>query len=130
MMRLQIKNVYDCQKIIGCEGNHGNHIDAVFIPAETTNTGGKRKCVMLCPPNAGIYETHSMSSRDDSWIGFYLHRGYNVCLWNYRGAGLSQGYPSPVEVCDDGARLAAHVTDEYNIEFMVVHGESMGGKLL
>lgn len=47
--------------------------------------------LIYCNPNAGYYE--SLFYECD-WIEFYISKGINIVLWNYRGYGCSEGFPS------------------------------------
>ncbi len=47
--------------------------------------GKPRPTVLLCSPNAGMYEQAGAQS---DWLELYLRLGLNVCMYNYRWGGL------------------------------------------
>ena len=82
-------------------GNQGSNI--------TSNSKG---IVLFCGPNAGFYECSSQqdtTSSSSSWIGFYLNLGFDVCMYNYRGYGLSTGSPSPASIKEDTGLLYEYI---------------------
>ena len=46
-------------------------------------SGKPRPTVVLCNPNAGLYEQAGAQS---DWMEYYLKMGFNVVMWNYRYA--------------------------------------------
>ena len=48
--------------------------------------------MIFCNPNAGFAEYFQYQS---DWLDYYIHMGINVFIWNYRGFGLSEGFPDP-----------------------------------
>ena len=56
-------------------------------------------CTMIiCNPNMGYAEALQYSSE---WLEFYLKRGINLVLWNYRGFSKSTGIPTPTALEND-----------------------------
>ena len=105
------------------QGADKNTIDGVVFPASvlaTTGLGGVGVSaqtqptaspataepspvglVMFCSPNAGFYEGMCQCDLATSWLGYYLQMGYDVCMFNYRGYGLSTGSPNPHSIKED-----------------------------
>ena len=77
----------------------------------------------MCNPNAGLYECHHYQS---SWLDFYLGRGHDACVYNYRGYGRSEGWPSPAANNSDGEDILATLRT-LGYEKFLVHAESIGG---
>ena len=63
----------------------------------------------------------------NEWIDYYLTRGINLLLWNYRGYGRSTGKPTPNRLMKDGEILVDYLRANYNVKKIGVHGESLGG---
>lgn len=80
--------------------------------------------MVVCCPNAGYYEFLFFES---DWVNFYLRKGLNVFIWNYRGYGRSRGLPSPDALRRDGCAMIDYLRDELGIQKIGVHGTSMGG---
>ena len=73
----------------------------MFIPGNglQNDLDNKDRTVILCNPNAGLYEFHHFQA---DWIQFYTQLGCNVFVFNYRGYGRNKGYPSPLANNLDG----------------------------
>lgn len=84
----------------------------------------KRAAVMFCNPNAGFYEFIYFQSE---WLEFYVGRGVDVFLWNYRGFGKSSGKPDLKSLVSDGEVLASHIKSLLPTYKFGIHGESLGG---
>eukprot|EP00602_Paraphysomonas_sp_CaronLab_P001552 CAMPEP_0185031342 /NCGR_PEP_ID=MMETSP1103-20130426/18760_1 /TAXON_ID=36769 /ORGANISM="Paraphysomonas bandaiensis, Strain Caron Lab Isolate" /LENGTH=795 /DNA_ID=CAMNT_0027566839 /DNA_START=592 /DNA_END=2979 /DNA_ORIENTATION=+ len=112
-------------------GSQGNIIDGIFICAQSRTTCtafSNSATVLFCPPNAGFYECFAMSSPNSSWLWFYLQKlDMNVCVFNYRGYGDSSGVPDPSRVKDDGLAVAQHLKETMKVNYLYLHGESIGG---
>ena len=52
----------------------------------------RRQVILLASPNACVAE---LGYQNDPSVGFYTSRGYHVAVYNYRGAGDSEGVVSP-----------------------------------
>ncbi|KAJ1428563.1 Alpha/Beta hydrolase protein, partial [Ochromonadaceae sp. CCMP2298] len=85
--------------------------------------------VLFCSPNAGFYEGVSQCDINGSWVGFYLKQGFDVCMFNYRGYGLSTGTPTPDAVKHDACQLYLHLQQTRAPARIIVHGESIGGMI-
>ncbi len=55
----------------------------------------------------------------------YLH--LNLLLVDYRGYGLSDGYPGPRSILEDGEMAYKYLLTLYSSDKIIVWGESMGG---
>ena len=61
-------------------------------------------------------------------MNYYLLRGINLMIWNYRGYFRSTGSPSPDHLLQDGERLVQYMREEMQLRGPLgVHGESLGG---
>ncbi len=81
--------------------------------------------VMYCNPNAVYYEyAHYFKER---WVEFYIEHGFNLFMWNYRGYGRSEGFPTPHNLLLDAEQVARYLRDQLHVRALVVHGESIGG---
>jgi hypothetical protein len=93
---------------------------SLFIP-----NGDSDLAVILCNPNAGLYEFASFQS---DWIRLYLELGASLILWNYRGYGRSKGKVSLEKMKKDGENLVNYIrTSKLHIKVLGIHGESIGG---
>ncbi|RHY89495.1 hypothetical protein DYB35_005008 [Aphanomyces astaci] len=104
----------------------GHRIDAMFLPGhgQSNASSNNGRTVLLCNPNCGLYEFHHFQS---DWIPFYTNHGINVCVFNYRGYGRCQGYPSPHANNVDGMAMVRHLQVVQGVTRLAVHGESIGG---
>lgn len=81
---------------------------------------------MFCNPNAGYYEYMYYESE---WIEYYTKRDINLFMWNYRGYGESEGYPSTNKLQRDAEFLVDFMRDQLKVKVLGVHGESLGGMI-
>ena len=110
---------------------------------ELARSGSARGCVLICGPNAGVYE---YSWRFAEWAERYGQLGFDVCLFNYRGYGRSaaryeaqllggwlgnlaftDASPRPAALRRDAEAVAMYLLQEASARALVVHGESLGG---
>lgn len=105
-----------------------------FTSSQSSNTPSrfyspsKVGTVLFCSPNAALYEVFSYGEKNQkSWMGFYLSLGFDICYFNYRGYGASEGSASPAKVKADGLAVLNYLQREYKIEKIIIHGESIGG---
>ena len=109
----------------------GLRLDCAFIPTMKKKSSSRlnRKIVVVCNPNAGLYECYH-DPEQSSKIKYFLHtRGFDVFVWNYRGYGRSEGTPSPQNNNKDGLAVLNHLVSKFpgeTIEFCV-SAESIGG---
>jgi hypothetical protein len=83
--------------------------------------------VLFACPNAGMYEGLGQADQDASWIGFYTNLGFDYCVFNYRGYGLTSGVPTPEGIKADGEVVVDYLRKEKKITRLIIHGESIGG---
>lgn len=116
--RIQIKSfdgtLLDCFLILG-QTQHSQHQDPDIGPT-----------VLFCNPNAGYYEYMYYESE---WIEYYSKRDVNLMMWNYRGYGDSEGYPSTAKLQKDAEFLVDFMRDQLKVKLLGVHGESLGGMI-
>lgn len=129
-MRCQLEQRFKVEKfsLVGCDKNK---IDGVIFPvsvltdasnaststtnpANTSNAAptprfSPKGLVLFCGPNAGFYEGMCQSDFAASWLGTYLRMGYDVCMFNYRGYGLSTGNPNPHSIKQDATQVYTHL---------------------
>lgn len=124
LLRADLAVRYDGQQVWIPNKNH--QIDAMFIPASGQTTGPENttRTVILCNPNAGLYEFHHLQA---DWISFYTEHGNNVLVFNYRGYGRNGGWPSPEANNSDGEAVVAYLKNVRKITRLAAHGESIGG---
>ncbi len=85
--------------------------------------------VLLCGPNAAMYEILSQVRTEHCWVGFYLRLGFDVCTFNYRGYVRSTGQPTPDGIKQDAMQLLQHLREVKGVKNVLVHGESIGGMI-
>jgi hypothetical protein len=127
-MRCMLQQRFKVERftLTGCDKNK---IDGVIFPAsallgagtrspQVTTTGADPSAaspaspvgiVMFCSPNAGFYEGMCQSDLASSWLGYYVRLGYDVCMFNYRGYGLSTGAPEPHGIKQDACQVYTHL---------------------
>jgi len=124
-MRCQLEQRFKVEKfsLVGCDKNK---IDGVIFPvsvltnasnsSSTTSPDGiatprfsPKGLVLFCGPNAGFYEGMCQSDFAASWLGTYLRMGYDVCMFNYRGYGLSTGNANPHSIKQDATQVYTHL---------------------
>ena len=114
-MRSDLMNRFYCEQNL-----INNAIDSIYIKCDEDSDSA----VMICNPNAGFYEFIYFQSE---WLEFYLSRGINVILWNYRGYGLSKGRPHVRQNVEDGKKVIEFYLTSKKIQKFSLHGESIGG---
>jgi fermentation-respiration switch protein FrsA (DUF1100 family) len=50
-------------------------------------------------------------------------------MWNYRGYGMTKGWPNPTRLKKDGLIIAEYLKEVRNVGKLGVHGESLGGSI-
>lgn len=129
LMRLEVLERFKGEQVWVTVGP-GVRLDCCYLPPRggRTDTAAPQKCVIICNPNAGFYETLSLSSQGGSdWASFYRSLGCSVFLHNYRGFGRSTGSPSPAVLAQDLDMLIRYLRTDRGIESIALHGESIGG---
>ena len=127
-MRAETLRLFNAEEIT-LRVKDGITIDGMILPAisfvnnlpRTTN----KSIALLCNPNAGYYEFSI--DYQSNWINFYAERNFDICIWNYRGYGRSQGLPNPDNIVSDGLELTNFLKMTKEYKRILVHGESLGG---
>ena len=105
-------------------------LDCVYIPSTSkrANIHKTKKIVLMCNPNAGLYENVHDPEQSPK-LRHFLERGLNVFVWNYRGYGRSEGAPSPASNNKDILAVLDHVVQRFQGESMdiAISAESIGG---
>jgi len=107
-------------------------IDAYLLPCVFSNDNAWEeeaivRCptVILCFPNGAFIEYFYFQCE---WVNFYLEKGINVFLWNYRGYYRSSGVPTSKNILQDAKRVYDFLKLKVGIKGNIgVHGESLGG---
>ena len=101
----------------------------------TKKPGSDRKCYIVVNGNAEFYELDGLQHRAHSNSARYTAEGFDVLLFNYRGVGVSEGYPTR-----DGLLLDLHALVDFATRPLpyglgipparvVVCGRSLGGAI-
>lgn len=62
------------------------------------------------------------------YLRFFLNRGINVMIWNYRSYGRSHGSPDPFNIRNDAETVLRYMREHLGISGkMGVYGRSLGG---
>eukprot|EP01017_Pseudomicrothorax_dubius_P015640 TRINITY_DN1793_c0_g1_i1.p1 TRINITY_DN1793_c0_g1~~TRINITY_DN1793_c0_g1_i1.p1 ORF type:complete len:632 (-),score=173.61 TRINITY_DN1793_c0_g1_i1:116-2011(-) len=125
--------VLDCMFVLG-RGTEGNVVASeptsrtvdndLDASIDTRNAFDVGPTVFLCNGNGAIYE---FSCMDNDWLNFYVESGVNVLLWNYRGYGRSQSFPTPYRLRRDAEAVVDYLRSTMGVRKLGVHGLSMGG---
>ena len=94
-----------------------------------------RKCYIVANGNAEFYELDGLQQQSHSNAARYGGQGFDVLLFNYRGVGVSEGFPTR-----DGLVLDLHAVVDFAIRPLphglgispsrvVVCGRSLGGAI-
>lgn len=95
------------------------------VPSNRNIKGNHKKTIVIISSgNGGSYE---LFHRNDFWIEFYLRQGCHVCLWNYRGYGLSTGSPTFKTAKSDSELIYDYLTCSMRYTKVILHGISIGG---
>lgn len=87
----------------------------------------ERSTMILCGSNAMYYEQMVHSSHSFH-LKYFLEKGLNVFVWNYRGYGLSTGSPSPSNLKKDVDSVFDYLRTEIKLNGKIgVYGRSLGG---
>ncbi|KAK8792516.1 hypothetical protein WA588_005011, partial [Blastocystis sp. NMH] len=99
------------------------HVTAIlFEPAGEVTP--RRQVILLASPNACVAE---LGYQNDPSVDFYTSRGYHVAVYNYRGAGDSEGVVSPENAVADAKLLVDTLAADFHLTLAAVHGTSIGG---
>ena len=102
------------------EFNEGNINYCIISDKEIEKEN--RKLFFFCGPNGGPYEIIS-----EKKIKFYLDRGIDVLLWNYRGYGFSKGRASFRKCKNDVLKVFDSGITKHQYNMIAVGGYSIGG---
>ena len=100
-----------------------NRISPLQPFSSNANASPNPKAVLLCNPNASLYEFFAYNSQT---IDFWVARNVDVVVWNYRGYGESPGYVSPSASRADGVCLVEEMRKRGYLS-IAVHSQSIGG---
>lgn len=105
-------------------------LDTVLLKSKVADPKGT---VIFFNPNASVYETSVVY--EDKISSFYLPKGFNVFLWNYRGYGRSTGSPTPENLLNDGKVIVDYVLKHTGMDYasdkkLILHGHSLGGAVV
>lgn len=101
-----------------------DNFNAYIISPENKNSEIK-SLVVFCGQNSCNAE---MSSISQKILKFYLDiKETTIMLWNYKGYGLRQGFPSFKSIDLDVENLKEYINKYYNNYKIIIHGISIGG---
>eukprot|EP00826_Nyctotherus_ovalis_P003984 TRINITY_DN10828_c0_g2_i1.p1 TRINITY_DN10828_c0_g2~~TRINITY_DN10828_c0_g2_i1.p1 ORF type:complete len:410 (-),score=75.09 TRINITY_DN10828_c0_g2_i1:1275-2504(-) len=127
-MRAETVRLYNAEQV-SIRAKDGKVLDGVIIPAREIvrdfQSIETRSVALLCNPNAGFYEF--AVDHQSRWMKFYANRNFDICCWNYRGYGRSQGSPNPFNIVSDALDVLNFLRTEKGYTRILVHGESLGG---
>jgi len=83
--------------------------------------GTNNKLIIFCHGNAG-----NISHREHK-VSALNQMGYSVSIFDYSGYGKSDGVPSEQQCYDDASTMVALLKLEYQIDDIIMYGESLGG---
>lgn len=111
---------------------HGINVTISFDPEEADSIkcsceDNNRPTVILCNPNALCYE-QMVNYPHNFWLKYFMNKGSNVVVWNYRGYGANKGTPNPYNIKRDGEAVLNFITKTLKVKGKVgVYGRSLGG---
>ncbi len=119
-------------------------LDAMFFPSTNEVPDDslqeleykKRPTFIFCNPNAMFYQ-HMINYPHAFYLRFFLQKGINVLVWNYRGYGLTKAKsccfkwknsPSPDNFKEDGESVLNYLNTVIGVRGKLgVYGRSLGG---
>jgi hypothetical protein len=119
-------------------------IDAMFFSATSEKLDDDnpeaaykdRETFILCNPNAMYYQ-HMINFPHAFYLRYFLQKGCNVLVWNYRGYGLTkatsflyshQNMPTPSNIKQDAEAVLSYLRNKIGVRGKVgVYGRSLGG---
>jgi hypothetical protein len=125
LMRAELEIKFNAERVT-VKAEDGVNLDCLYIPAFGKREENSHPLILFCNPNAGYYE---FSFYQSEWIEYYTNLGINLFLWNYRGYGLTKGWPNPTRLQKDGLIISEYLREVRNIDKLGVHGESLGGSI-
>lgn len=91
---------------------------------EEGNNNKNIPIVILCCGNGVPFEYFH---KNRFWLNFYINQNINVCLWNYKGYGLSKGKTSFSNMRDDVESVYLYLKEVKKYRNIMTHGISLGG---
>lgn len=83
--------------------------------------------IIVCNSNAMFYQQMVHQSHS-FYLRFFIDKGINVFIWNYRGYGRSKGKPSPEFLKHDIKCVFYFLINEIKVTGKIgVYGRSLGG---
>lgn len=64
---------------------------------------------------------------DTTWTRYFFDKGFNICVFNYRGYGKSTGYPTFYNIAEDFDTIIEYLKSYKSVESFGVYGYSIGG---
>ena len=81
----------------------------------------------MCNPNAMNYQG-MVNQPHAYYLRYFLNKGNNVFVWNYRGFGQSKGSPTPNRLQADSDMILKYCKETLNLTGkFAVYGRSLGG---
>jgi len=127
-MRAEAIRLYNAEKI-NIKVKEGIALEGMIFSAnelvKDLQSMETKSVALLCNPNAGYYEFSI--EHQIRWLRLYANRNFDVCIWNYRGYGRSQGSPNPFNIVSDAHEVINFLRTNRGYTRILVHGESLGG---
>lgn len=125
MLQTQFKT-----KGIWVKVNKNVKLDCMFFRAghmDGSNDWQERSTFILCNSNAMYYQQMVHASHC-FYLKFFLEKGINVFVWNYRGYGRSSGTPCPDNLKSDIQVIYDYLRNQLQLKGKIgVYGRSLGG---
>ena len=99
--------------------DRGIDLNALYFPQTTTS---ETKGVVICYHGRGT----NLSRGWDKLSKFYVERGYDFIVYDYRGFGKSPGRIDTSNLYSDPLKMYEIITSEYKGKKVIVLGRSMG----
>lgn len=108
-----------------CMGPNGKMLSGLFLPAQPGKDGAVLGTVLYCHPCDHNYQYYLPQI---SWL---VPAGYNVVLFDYRGAGKSQGEMTLAGNVEDVLAIMRYIRSRRDIEtdHMIVFGQATGAEV-
>lgn len=96
-------------------------LQATHLPGNGVSTDSQT-AIIFCGMGCYDYEYYDV-------VEMYQKQGINVLLFNYRGVGHSQGYPTKQGLITDGEAAVRLLNEHFHVPVhqIILHGHSFGG---
>ena len=111
---------------------HGKNVTITFDEESKDSINctcryNNKPTVILCNPNALCYE-QMVNYPHNYWLKYFMNKGNNVVVWNYRCYGSAKGTPTPYNIKRDGEAVVEFCITTLKLKGRLgVYGRSLGG---